>query len=163
MVESLQNLLLEVVPTQLIISYGLTHVLGIKNRIVNDLVSCSLQPIPCLFLRMATDIGDTFFYWFKEFLKQKIRRLPLNQAIFVGDKQNYDDRSRSLNVFAMRVDVNVVIVLVYTIVNKLCNGIYYNEKATSNLLNQKHSKEWTVEDWDFLKRMELEYAFAVNA
>lgn len=163
-VEPLQEMLLKIVPTQDIINVGLVHVLGPKNRIAQDLVKCSLDPIPQWFLRMLLDTGDTLFYWFRSFIKHKMKRLLLNRIMFVGDIQKYrNDNSHSVNTFAMRVDTDSVILFVYSTPKKLCeDGIYRTENATSNLKNQKHSNEWADEDWDFLRPMVLQCAFVVD-
>jgi len=159
MVLTLQQLLLRIVPTKQIINANMAHLLGDKNRIINDFIKHSPQPIDEYFLSVILDTGNTSLYWFQIFIHRHIHHLPLNVAM-LACWQEYYTNCHSLCVFAMRTEWDKVVLFVYTFNYK--ENPY--QTITDNLLNKKKSFKWLEEDWDFIhNHLEFQRFFYISS
>lgn len=124
MVPTLQELLIRVVPTRDMIQNNLIHLLGLHNRFVKDLMHSKMESIQQWFICFLMDEENSSFFWFSEFVRHKIHLLELNQAVFVGYQEAYK-KNYSMNMFAMRVSTEKVILFVYANPNQQRDGYQY--------------------------------------
>lgn len=160
MVPTLQQLLIKIVPTKEIIHRNLIHLLGFHNRFVHDLMNSKVESIQQWFLRFLMDTENTSFFWFYTFIHSKIHYLENNQAIFVGYQESYKN-NYSMNMFAMRVSMEKVILFVYSNPNIQNDGYQCRRIIPKNIQDQKQSDQWTQEDWEFLNCLKLDCMFII--
>lgn len=160
MVPTLQELLVRIVPTKDIIHNNITHVLGFQNRFVKDLMYSKVESIPQWFLCFLMDRHNSSFFWFSEFIHHKIHSLEMNQSVFVGYQEAYK-KNYSMNMFAMRVSMEKVILFVYANPNQERDGYQYRRVLPFHIQDQKLSREWKQEDWDYLSCLRLDCMFII--
>lgn len=160
MVPTLQELLIRIVPTRDIIHNNLIHLLGFKNRFVQDLMNSKVESIQQWFLCFLIDTENTSFFWFYKFIHSQIQYLENNQSMFVGYQEAYRD-NYSMNMFAMRVSMEKVIFFVYSNPNIERDGLRCRRILPKIIEEQKQSREWKQEDWEYLSCLKLDCMFII--
>lgn len=162
MVSTLQQLLVSIVPTREIIHNNLMHLLGFNNRFLKDLISSKVEPIQQWFLSFLMDPENTSFFWFYQFIHKKINDLKINQAVFVGYQETYKEDC-SMNMFAMRISAEKVIIFIYSNPHVTKEGFRYKYRRVlpTKIQEQKPSFQWTRDDWEYLSCLKLDCMFVI--
>lgn len=158
----LQKMLLDIVPTEDILKCNLSHLLGMRNRFVRDMEDQPMGLMPTWFMRWLFDTGNTSFYWFRRFVLQCIHLLRLNRVVCVGHQEKYKDNC-SMNIFAMRVSRDVVVIFVYSSPNIQKNGMLCYNVLPDNIMAKVQSDKWGPSDWDYCAQLKLDCMFQIQS